>query len=384
MKDLLKVWHLEIMRILSNKGFLFLVVAWPIVYAVFFGRVYSDQVVTEMPVAVVDMDKTQLSRTLTRFVGTNRSFRIAETFENPELLKDDFLKGKFAAALIIPRDLQRDVKRGHRAQVTLWINATNVVVANLTISEMSYIVGTVSGGVQLKFFQKTGSSSTRALEAIQPLPVEIAKLHNPGLNYLSYLTPGIWAAILHQVLILLGALCFVPHQQRQEQNQLLDKVKHPLSIFWGKWLLYFAVGLGTFEIFFRILFPIFNIPIHAPIIALLVFSSLLCASALSLGCLISTVSQRTIGALKGVLLLASPAFILSGYTFPLSQMPEVYRYISAIFPLTPFVSGYKKIYLEGLSLSYLSSEILHLVLLTLTYTLIALWFFHKKWKRDLI
>lgn len=379
MNSLKTVWLFEIKRLLSNRAFLFLAVAWPLVYAVFFGRVYSGHVVQKMPIAIVDMDRTNLSRTLTRFAGTMRSFEVVATYEHPEQLKDDFLKGDYAAALMIPRNFQRDIKRGRRTQVTAWINATNVVVANLSSSELSYLVATVGGGVQLKFLQKTGSSSERAMEAIQPMPLEMARLYNPGLNYLSYLTPGIWAAIMHQVLILLGVLCFVPHFQRKEVEDLKAKVPRSTAWFWGKWSFYILLGIVIFETFFRGLFPLFGIEIQSSVASLLVFSGLLCASAVSLGTLISLASDRVIGSLKGVLLLASPAFILSGYTFPLSQMPSIYTWISAIFPLTPFVSGYRKLYQEGLSLSFLAPQVIHLVILTLLYAGTSYVLYRKRW-----
>lgn len=383
MRDLKKVWSFELKRLLSNKGFLFLAVAWPLLYAIFFGRIYSDHVVNNMPLAIVDMDKTQISRTITRFAGSMRSFNIQETFENPEQLKDKFLSGDFAAALIIPKGLQRSIKHGHRPHVTVWINATNVVVANLTASEISYLMGTVSGGIQLKFLQKAGSSTKRAMESIQPLPLEMARLHNPGLNYLSYLTPGIWAAIIHQVVILLGALCFVPHVQRKEIAALNGTVERPKSWFFGKWSFYFILGVITFEIFFRGLFPLFNIKIESSVWALLLFSSLFIASALSLGTLISLATTRTLGALKGVLLLASPAFILSGYTFPISQMPEIYKFMTAIFPLTPFINGYRKLYQEGVGFLDVVPDITHLAVLFFIYAVLSYFFFKKRWEKSL-
>lgn len=382
MIDFKKVWLFEFKRLISNKAFLFLAVVWPLLYAVFFGRIYSDHVVNNMPLAIVDMDKSQISRTITRFAGSMRSFDIKETFENPEQLKDKFLSGDFAAALIIPKGLQRSIKHGQRPHVTVWINATNVVVANLTASEISYLMGTVSGGIQLKFLQKAGSSTKRAMESIQPLPLEMARLHNPGLNYLSYLTPGIWAAIIHQVVILLGALCFVPHVQRKEVASLNSAVKSPRIWFFGKWSFYFILGILTFEIFFRGLFPLFSIPIESSVWSLLMFSSLFVASALSLGTLISLVTTRTLGALKGVLLLASPAFILSGYTFPISQMPAVYKYITAIFPLTPFINGYRKLYQEGVGFSDVVPDIIHLLVLFSLYALLSYLFFRKRWEKS--
>ncbi|WP_374033981.1 ABC transporter permease [Bdellovibrio bacteriovorus] len=380
MHDLLLVWKMESQRLLRHRGFLFLALAWPVVFAFFFGSIYTDRVVNSMPIAIVDMDHSTLSRTLVRFIGTNRSFKISETFVSPENTKDRFLRGDFAATVIIPRHFQRDIKRGHRTSVTVWVNATNVVVANLTMSEMAYIVGTINGGIQMKFLQKTGSSSARAMELIQPLPLNIAKLYNSGLNYMNYLTPGIWAAILHQVIILLGALCFVPHFQRQETQGLISRVRSRYSLFWGKWSFYFILGLVSFEVFFRVLFPIFDIAVHSSVISLLLFSALLCAAALSLGCLISLASSRTIGAMKGVLLLASPAFILSGYTFPIEQMPAVYKILTAIFPLTPFVSGYRKIYQEGVGLEYVLPEVRHLALLIVIYTAASLILFARRWR----
>lgn len=382
MQDLIIVWKNEWSRLWRRKGFLFLALAWPVLFGVLFGQIYAQRVVQRMPLALVDEDRTQISRTLSRYIETNRSFEVKTTPLDPEAVKDDFLSGSYAAVVIIPRDFQRDIKRGHRTNLTIWVNATNVVVANLVASEMAYVAGTINGGIQLKFLQKAGNSTARAMELIQPFPLNAARLYNPGMNYLNYLAPGIWAAILHQVIILLGALCFVPHFQRQEVKVLLAELKQPWSLFWGKGLFYLVLSIASFEIFFRALFPLFEITIRSSVAEILALSALFSATALSLGFAISLFSTRTVGALKGVLLLASPAFILSGYTFPIDQMPKIYTYISSIFPLTPFVSAYRKIYQEGLSLSYVSHEFWHLTILFVIYLGLACLLYRKRWVRS--
>lgn len=380
MKSLIRVFIMEFQRIAGNKAFIFLVVAWPLLYSILFGGILWKRVVQKMPVAVVDLDRSSLSRTLVRYISASRSFDVVRTLENPLEIKDDFLTGDRAMTLVIPRNFSRDIKRGSPVVLKAFSNAANIIVGGLTYADLKTITATFAGGIQLKTLQKGGLSTQRALEIVQPIQVDVANLFNPGMNYQNYLTPGLWAMLIQQMMLLLGALCFVPFRERKEVQSLRGQAGSDASLFWGKYLFYLVVGVASFELILRLLFPFFGIEINAPVFTIISLVFLFCAGALALGFVISLASDTTFGAMKGVLLISSPAFLLSGYTFPLDYMPYLHRALSAVFPLSPFVTAYRRLFQEGIGLEYLEGPIVHLLILLVIYLSAAVLLYRQRWR----
>lgn len=365
---MLKVWTRELKRIIHHRGLLFLFCLWPFLYALIFGLMYSNEVVTKMPVTLIDLDQSQLSRTLTRFISSSRSFDIQKTSRNPEVARDEILSNQKALVLIIPRDFQKDVKRGKQVQVTAWINASNLLIANLNQAELKTIIGTVAAGVKLKLLQKTGHSKKQAIGLIQGFNFDSAKLHNPGMSYMQYLTPGLWAALLHQIFVLMGALLWVPEIERGRQKELAAMGFSKVLL--GKVLFYSMVSCLILELFFRLLYPWFEIHLKTSVASALAFSFFFAFAAISLGALISVSTRSTLNALKAVILITSPAFILSGYTWPQDAMPTFYQYLGNFIPLTPYLTGFRKLYQEGAPWNYIFEQLS--ILFTLAFSFLGL------------
>lgn len=375
------IWVREFKRITRHKGLLFLLCVWPFLYAVIFAAAYSKEVVTKMPVTLMDFDKSQLSRTLSRFVESSRSFEIVETSSSLSEAQDEILSGQRALVLIIPRDFQKDIKKGRQTEVVAWINASNLLVANLNMAELKTIIGTLAAGIKLKVLRKSGKSQTQALALVQGYNVESAKLYNPGLNYMSYLTPGLWATLLYQIFVLMGALSWIPEIDRKRLPEL-NQYSLP-QIFMGKILFYTLIATVILEVFFRGLYPLFNITIQVSVFEALMLSVLFAFSSIALGTLISIMSDSTVGALKAVIVITSPSFIISGYTWPRDAMPVFYRYLGDLMPLTSYLEAFRKLYQEGVSVIYLERPIF--ILLSLTVLLLmASWMWLprrlKKWE----
>lgn len=373
----------EFNRIRKHKGFLFLVLVWPLLYAFFFGRVYSDRVLTKLPVVIADEDRSQLSRTLVRYLEASRSFEIVRTVENPKQIEDLIVDNEAMVGIYIPRHLEDRIKRGQAERVIAFVNASNLSVGNQASADLQTVIGTVSAGIQLKFLKKSGSSTKRAMGLIQPVKVESARLHNPGFDYLNYVAPGIWASILHQLLVLFGALAFVREFELGREAEMWSLAQgKPWRLLVGKFLPYLLIGILLFSAYFSILFPVFNIPLPNVGWNVLIFSIPLVLAVLSYGFTISTLSDASTGALRGVLLLTSPAFSLSGFVWPIAAMPEPLQWLGKAIPLTPYLSGYRKLIQEGAPLESVAGECLHLLVLSLIAMLLA-WYGLRRRKKEL-
>jgi ABC-2 type transport system permease protein len=122
-----------------------------------------------------------------------------------------------------------------------------------------------------------------------------------------------------------------------------------------------------FEILYRLIFPLFKIPIAYSASAALALSMCFAFACISLGLFLAAVLKTRIDALKGCLLLSAPAFLLSGYTWPLEQMPVLLQKFTQLVPLTPFLKGFAKIYSQDLGISFTGGFVLHLLILGILY-----------------
>ncbi len=348
MKDILIISIREITRLNRSKGLLFILVIWPFLAALLLGGIFSHKVVTKMPLAIINEDGGQLSRTLLRYTQASRSFDIAYHLESPQEAQDFIFKQKIVAALYIPKDFEINVKAGRGETLTLFVDGANLVTANLSIAEMKTIVATIAGGAKLKILRKLGYSKDKALALVSPIKMDVTKNFNPGTNYLNYMPPGTWMALLHQLILLFASLVIIREKEKNTFAELWSLSKESWrNLIIGKLLPYFMLFFFYFEIFFRLFFPLFDIEFKGNYQLMFFISSAFLYCTLSLGLLISVAVKRSIDAIKGVLLIGSPAFLISGYSWPLAYMPWLTKIFAYTIPLTYFIQAYRTIYQQG-------------------------------------
>ena len=369
MNEIIAISIREVKRQTKSKGLLFILIAWPFLAALLLGGIFSHKVVTQMPIAVINKDGGQLSRTLIRFTKASRSFDTQYYLDSTEEIQDYIFRQKIVAALYIPKDFEVNVKTGKGETLTLFVDGANLVTANLSIAEMKTIVATIAAGAKLKILRKLGYSKDKALALISPVKMDVTKNFNPGMNYLNYMPPGTWMALLHQLILLFASLVIIREKERNSFEELWNLSKHNwTALIIGKLLPYFLLFFIYFEIFYRLLFPLFGIEFKGNYQLMLVVSSAFLYCTLSLGLFISVSVKRSIDAIKGVLLIGSPAFLISGYSWRLAYMPWITKVFSYMIPLTYFIQSYIIIYQQGGGLA----ETWHNLLILIVYGTICL------------
>lgn len=377
------VAHREIKMLLDRKSLLFLFTAWPLILALLLGGIYTEQVVVKMPVAVIDNDHSMLSRMLIRYVDASRSFHVTYRVQTREEMEQLMVRDKIAAGIYIPREFERSVKRGESPVIPVFISGANYMTANLALADLRYIVGTVSAGVQIKYLRKAGSQRERAFALQSPVKTELAKLYNPGYNYLHFLAPGLWLAVLQQIIMLFGALLIAQELDKKTFGELMRvSGGRILPLVAGKIAPSMAISFLLLATVYLVFFPLFGIPIRGSMLLLLLFSMLFAFATVSLGFLLSAALRNRSDAIKGTLLLAAPAFLLSGYTWPINSMPSYLHLPVYLIPLTVFLEGFRKIYQQGSGITSLFREIAVLSALTATYLAAGTWFVKRCMKES--
>lgn len=384
MKHIWRVFAREVRVVFFKKKYLALFIVWPLAYGLLLGGIYLNKVVVNIPCVVYDQDNSKLSRMLVRYVNATRSAEVTSLAVNEEEFKKLLYDQKAVAGIYILAGFQDAVKRGASPGITLFVNGTNLLTANLLISDIRTAAGTVSAGIRMRYLRKTGSSREKAMAAQSPLRTDINKLYNPGINYLDYLVPGMWLAVLQQVFMLFGALFIARETDTGTFQDLLTTADGNLAaIVLGKYAVYFSVSFFILLTYYTLYVPLFALPMHGHVLVLASYSAVFILAVISFGFLFSCAFRTRDDAIKGCLLVGAPAFLLSGYTWPVASMPGWIQPVAYAIPLTTFLAGFKKIVLYGLGAEAVMRETGILLLTAAVCTLAGLPFLAAARRRTL-
>ncbi|MBO4556230.1 MAG: ABC transporter permease, partial [Elusimicrobiales bacterium] len=348
------------LRLFASKKLMFLMFAWPILFCSFLASIYSAKVVKKMPVVICDQDNSQLSRLAARYLGATRSLDIIGHVSSADEIKELLLKGKIEAGIYIPRGWAADMKRNKQVPLIAYANGGNMVIGNMVTSDVKTVAGTISAGVRIKFLEKTGSSVGQAKGTFMPVGTENFRLFNPGGNYMRFLAPGLWGAVFMQVLLCMAVIALVTEKENgtmAEAWATAGNFAMPLLI--GKMIPYCLLAFILMEFFEFAMYPLFGIPVKNQF-GMALANILFIFAVMSGGMYISSIAPTETDSLKGVLALGAPAFILSGYIWPLSAMPLWISTFASIIPLTHYLKALRPLSEYGAAVSQASSPLLTL------------------------
>ena len=199
-----------------------------------------------------------------------------------------------------------------------------------------------------------------------PIQNDTSKMFNPSYNYGYFLTPGLWISILGQLFLIFGTLTIGKELEKKRYNS--DSV---FLFMIGKLFVYTIISVIYFEILFRVFFPGFQIPFDGNTSGAIILSVLFIISTILLGMLMAAITGNRLDALKGCLLVGAPAFLLSGYTWPIEQMPTLMRTVSYFIPLSSYLEGFRKIFQQNMHIEFIIPFAKTLIILLILYFLIT-------------
>lgn len=358
-KSVLNIARNEFAQIRKSRITLFLYSLFPLIIFLCFSIVYKNEIIREIPVAIVDEDKSDLSRTIVQFIESSPSMRIVKYCNTQDEIKEEFLRGKIHGAFYFPSELSRNIKSGKQSDVIMFIDASNLLISNSLLNDGTKILKTVNAGIILKRFKSSGMTEKQAMNLVNPIKVESNILYNPNYSYLTYLIPGLTTFIL-MMIVMMGSVPIINHKITESdfRNELLLTNKKIFPIVIGKSIPHLLFHFANALILVGIIFPIFNISIKSSPFILVIYLFYFIIISFSFGLMLSSLIPKRSFATEVALFILTPAFIYSGLTYPLWAMPQIHQAIAKLIPFTYFLSGFIKLYEMGTSLIYLKKEIL--------------------------
>ncbi|MFZ5612770.1 MAG: ABC transporter permease [Bacillota bacterium] len=382
MDKILSIASREWQYIRGNKRLLFVMCFIPTLYIVLFGIMYSNHVVKHIKTVVLDYNNTATSRIVVQAFRDSEKFDLVGQVSSEEELRQMLETREVTAAVVLPEDLDTNLKKGQGSEVLVIVNGTNMLFSNAVMSAANEIISTLSAGVSIKTLESSQALlPEKAAATALPLRYRLRVWYNPTFNYANFLLLGLACTALQQVILLYMAVAVAREKETGAIKDLLAGGYRAHHVVLGKMIPYFLLNIVSANVVLALCFTVFQIPFrgHYPLLLLLIAVFIL--AILTLGIFLSIVCRSELEATQLAMLVAIPSFLFSGFTWPVQSMPLFARAISASLPLTYLVSDVRDIALMGIGFSQVLPNLLVLVGIFAVLLPASIWCFNRQYQK---
>jgi len=350
----------EFLHIFRDKRTLIILFGIPLVQLLLFGYALSNDV-RNVKLAVADFSKDELSRQITQQLSSSTYFTITDVVHSTTEYEDLLRSGKAKEIIVFEPNFGNKFLHDGKANIQLIADASEPNTAQLVVN---YTSGVINSFVQSQVVNKNNPAL---------ITVKTRMLYNEDMKDAYNFIPGLMAMILLLISAMMTAITITREKETGTMEILLASPLKPLQIILGKVTPYFVLSILNAIIIVGIGVALFGVPIKGSIVLLMIEVLLFIFLALSLGIMISTVvkSQMAAMALSGFALML-PTILLSGFIFPIKNMPMALQLFSNLMPPRWFIEINRSIMLKGAGISILWHQTLILLGMSLFFMIISL------------
>jgi ABC-2 type transport system permease protein len=364
-KELLQVWR--------DPRSLMLALLMPVMQMLLLGYGVNLDI-SHIPVCTYDQDGSQFSQALLKRFEASRYFDLVESLHRDGDISRAMDKGACKIALVIPADFSRHIADTRHGAIQAVVDATDDNSASLATGYARAVVAGFASDVQIEFAQRSGMSALP-----QPVAEQSRVWFNEDLESRNFIIPGVVALVLALVGAQLTSLTIAREWERGTMELLVSTPVTPMELMIGKLAPYFLIGLLDAAICLTFALCWFAVPFRGAFTTLFLTTSLFLVVVLSMGYLVSASIRSQVGASQIALFLTvMPISLLSGYAFPIDQMPAPIRAITYVIYARYYVTILKSIFLKGSGLLALAVPVLALMVYAVALALLAARAFRKR------
>jgi ABC-2 type transport system permease protein len=351
-----QIFWKELLELRQNPAVLRVVIVAPIIQLIILGYA-ANMDVKNVPVVIADGSRTAESRRLiARFEGSPY-FTIADVVTTSSEVDPYIERGTAWMALVIPRDYAERIALGQPAALQVIADGTD---GNSTTLALGYAANLI--GVQAEELQLARSVSGRAPSAEGSIDARIRVWFNPQLISREFMLPAISALLLLVITVNLSSMAIVRERELGTYEQLSVTPLSRWGLIGGKLLPYGMIGMVDVLLVVAVTVFWFDVPLRGSFVLLLGMCAVYLLSTLSLGLLVSTISHTQQQAMMtAVFFFLMPMIYLSGFIFPIENMPQVIQWLTYLIPLRYFIVIVRGIFLKGIGLDVLWPQALALL-----------------------
>lgn len=349
----------EFFHIFRDYRSMLILFGMPVIQVLLFGFAITNEI-KDAEIAVLDHSKDNITQEITNKIISSGYFILNKNLEHEDQVAEEFRKGNIKQVIIFENNFAGKLEKEHNAQIQILADASDPNTANLLTN---YTSGIIRNYQQQKFGEFK-------------LPVQIKQestmLYNPELKSVFMFVPGTITIILMLVSAMMTSISIAREKELGTMEVLLVSPLKPWQIVVGKVMPYVLLSFVNAITILLMGFFVFGMPVQGSVILLLLESLLFIVMALSLGIFISTVSKsQQIAMMLSMFALMLPTILLSGFIFPIENMPDILQWVSHLMPSKWFIIIVKDIMLKGVGLLFVWKETLIIAGMTVFFIFLS-------------
>lgn len=341
----------------------------PIIQILIFGYVVNYDI-KDIRVAVMDQARTSESRRLVETIDRNKTFRVTSYARDTDSLEQMLVKGRVDMAIKIAPDMSSRIRKGQTSDVQILADGS---MSNMASVRIAYTAMVLDSFNQHMIREMKGLSMDYGR-----IDARIRTWYNPNMDSRNFFIPAIVAFVVMLLSLLLTSIAVIREKESGTLEQLIVTPLKPIEMIMGKTIPYIVISLVQMIVVTILAKFWFDVPIAGSLLLLLLATCLFLMSTLGVGLFISTVSSTQQQAMMTTFFFILPFFMLSGFVFPISNMPVAVQWLSYLNPLRFFLVILRGIFLKGVGFHILWPQFLALAILGITLFAGAIKRFHKK------
>jgi len=360
MKQLFSFIKKEFNHILRDRRTMLVLFGMPIVQLIIFGFAITTEV-RNAKIAILDNSKDEITQRLITRIESTEYFQIEKTISNNNQIESAFKSGKIKLAIVFQPNFQNELLHTNHAQMQIISDATDPNQATTLANYVSAVVAD---------FQNELIELNKIPYAIE---TEIRMLYNPQLKGAYTSVPGVMGLILLLVSAMMTSISVVRETELGTMEILLVSPMKPWLVIISKAIPYFLLSIVNVITILLLSTSLLDLPINGSLILLFSVTILYILCALSLGLFISTVANSQLAAMLISLVgLMLPVVMLSGYAFPIANMPDLLQWLANLSPAKWFIIIIKNIMIKGVGMEGIWKETMVLLAMTLIFIIVSI------------
>lgn len=355
--DMFFIWHNEIKNVFKDTGVIIFFFVVPLAYPVLYGIIYNQEVVQKVPLVVIDMSNSSLSREFVRKVDASPDVKVVALCNDMDEARIYLDDKKAYGILYIPYQFNKDIEKGMKTSVSLYCDMGSLLYYKaflLTVTEVSLDLGK-----EIQIRNMDGTTVKMEDISTTPVPYESVALYNTQNGFASFLVPAILILVIQQTLLLGIGMLAATSREKNYGRQLVpigNSYRGTLRVVMGKALAYLSIYVPVCIWTLLIVPHIFNLPRIAPSGTITLFVLPYLFASIFFAMSVSCFMKERENPMLFIVFTSLPLLFISGISWPGSAISSFWHWLGTLIPSTLGIQGFIKVNSMGASLSEVARE----------------------------
>lgn len=364
----------EMKFMLRDEGVMLIMLGAIFIYTTLYSFAYHNQILTSMPIAVVDNSHTPASRDFIRAFEASPNVEVKYDAEDLESARQLFFERKVYGVMMIPSDFEASISKSEQTKISLYADASYFLMYKQMFTAFTSALMYKNVEIESARFVASGLPDVDAVSLAEPIVLNTEVLYNPEGGYATFVMPAIMLLILQQTLLLGIGIIGGTQRERGLYKKMCDQGGKHYSIFSilaGKVSSYFGFSILICFVVFGVYYKVLGYPIRSSDLETLLFFIPYILSSILLGITISTMFRYRETAIIVLVAWSLPFLLISGVSFPKEGINPFLYGLGKLLPSSSAINGFNRLHIMGASIKDIASEWNMMWILTGTYFVLA-------------